>query len=340
MPPRQAKAPRTATPPQPATGKNTPSHAAGAAHARRGRLELPPHQRPPLPDEITVATHLPKTRAKGETLTAANADRHQCYELSVQSVEPEIDFVDKTFRKLRARRAVRLREDFCGTGNSSAEWVRRHKDAHAFGLDIDKPTLEWGLARHGASLTPDQRDRYHLLCRNVLTPGDAVDMDCVLAMNFSYYLFRRRTELQAYLAAVRTSLKPDGILFMDFYGGSDAHTECDDRKKVGSGKSRFTYVWDQAKYNPITGEFRCNIHFEFPDGTKLERAFEYDWRLWGLAELTDLLHEVGFRQVSVYWEGDELGDDGRPTGEGNGVYKPTTKGTPDPAYICYVVAER
>ncbi|MCA9297734.1 MAG: hypothetical protein KDA28_01630, partial [Phycisphaerales bacterium] len=58
-------------------------------------------------------------------LTAKTADRHILYQESVQNVEAEIDFVDEQFRKRRGRHARRLREDFCGTANTSCEWVRR-----------------------------------------------------------------------------------------------------------------------------------------------------------------------------------------------------------------------
>ncbi len=56
---------------------------------------------------------------KPAALTARTADRHELYQLSVQNVESEIDFVDAEFERLRGRKAVRLREDFCGTGNTS-----------------------------------------------------------------------------------------------------------------------------------------------------------------------------------------------------------------------------
>ena len=58
---------------------------------------------------------------------ASKADRHVLYEDSVQCVEAEIDFIDETFKKLRSRTPRLLREDFCGTANTSCEWVRRRK---------------------------------------------------------------------------------------------------------------------------------------------------------------------------------------------------------------------
>jgi hypothetical protein len=92
------------------------------------------------------------------------------------------------------------------------------------------------------------------------------------------------------------------------------------------------YEWDQAEYNPITGDKVCHIHFEFKDGSRMERAFTYRWRLWTLPELREILGEAGFRTVTVYWEG----NDGK--GGGNGVFSPKKSGDADASFICYIVA--
>lgn len=279
--------------------------------------------------------------AKPKGLTAATADIHELYQLSVQNVESEIDFVDTTYKALRGRLAVRLREDFCGTGNTSCEWVRRRPNNLAFGLDIDQPTLDWGLEHNVAPMDPAQRKRVNLINRDVLSPGDAVGMDCVLAMNFSYWLFKTRDEMKAYFKAVRASLAPDGVFFLDHYGGSESTSELVEKREVEPGKGRsFVYEWDQASFNPITGGMTCRIHFRFPDKTRIKNAFEYHWRLWTLPEIRELLAEAGFSKVTVYWEGDELDKKGEPTGDGNGEFLPTETGTADPAYISYITAER
>ena len=277
-------------------------------------------------------------------LTAKTADRHALYQAAVQNVEAEIDFVDKTYRKLRGKKARLLREDFCGTGNTSCEWVRRRKDNEAVGLDIDLETLEWGREHCVGSLSEEDRGRVSLVKRDVLAPGDAVGMDAILAMNFSYWLFQTREEMVRYFKSVREGLADDGVFFQDFYGGSEAGTETEERRKCTlpkeQGGGSYTYVWDQNTFNPITGEMFCRIHFEFRDKTRMTDAFTYTWRLWTLPELRELLAEAGFSSTTVYWEGDELDEDGEPTGEGNGVFKPTMKGTADPAFICYVVSEK
>jgi hypothetical protein len=96
----------------------------------------------------------------------------------------------------------------------------------------------------------------------------------------------------------------------------------------------FTYIWDQARYSPVTGEMLCHIHFKFPDGSKLKKAFSYDWRLWTLPEVREMLTDAGFERVTVYWEGTD------EDGEGNGVFTPEEKGEADAGWIAYIVAEK
>ena len=262
-------------------------------------------------------------------LTAASADRHVLYERSVQNAESEIDFVVKTYKKRRGRRPETLREDFCGTGNTSCEFVRRRAENRAFGLDLDASVLAWGRSHHVAGLTDAQASRVRLLECDVRTPpSEATGTDCVLAMNFSYWCFTTRAELMAYFASVRSSLGPEGVFFLDHYSGSESMEELEERRNIGG----FTYVWDQHRYNPVTGAMRCYIHFEFPDGTALRKAFRYDWRLWGLAETVDVLRDAGFSSVTVYAEG----EDGE--GGGDGVFKASTKIDADPSFVNYIVA--
>jgi len=267
-------------------------------------------------------------RARGTSM-AAQADRHVLYEQSVQCVESEIDFVEETFRDIRGRSARILREDFCGTANTSCEWVRRHRSNRAIGVDLDPDVQEWGRRHHVARLGRAAR-RVQLVNADVLTVRTE-PVDVVLAMNFSYWIFKDRATMRRYFEHVREALVDDGVFFLDAYGGYEAFMETRDRH-VYDG---FTYTWDQAAYNPITGEMTCHIHFSFPDGSRLPRAFTYHWRLWTLPELRELLAEAGFADVTVYWEGTD-----EETGEGNGVFEPTEEGEADPAFITYLVASK
>jgi len=261
---------------------------------------------------------------------AQRADRHVLYQDSVQDVEAEINFVEEIWKELRKRPASRLREDFCGTANTACEWVRRGEDHEALGVDLDTEVLDWGRQHNLSKLKPQQRARVRLLEANVLEARkDKVDI--VLAMNFSYWIFKERAEMLRYFRAVHAGLVKDGILFMDAYGGYDAPKELEETRDCDG----FTYIWEQASFNPIDSHMQCYIHFEMPDGSRLDRAFSYYWRLWTLPELREILLEAGFTKVTVYWEGTD-----EKTGEGDGNYLPATVGDADPGWVCYITAEK
>jgi len=261
---------------------------------------------------------------------ADTADRHEYYEKAVQCVESEIDMIDETFESLRGRKAMTLREDFCGTGNTSCEWVRRRKNNTAVGLDLDQEVLDWGMANKVSKLKPEQRKRIALLRQDVLE-ANCDPVDIILAMNFSYQLFKKRDQLREYFRRARSGLADEGMLFIDAYGGYESWKEIREKTKYDD----FTYYWHQKKFNPITGEMLCHIHFRFKDKSWMKKAFTYDWRLWTLPELQEILLEAGFSKVQVYWEGTD-----EETGEGSGEYYPTSEGEDDPSWIVYIACEK
>jgi hypothetical protein len=261
---------------------------------------------------------------------AARADRHDLYQRSVQDVESEIDFVSETWSALRTRPARLLREDFCGTANTSCEWVRRDPHHRAVGVDLDAGVLDWGRVHNLSVLTSAEQERIDLLQADV-RKADTPLTDIILAMNFSYYLFTERQTMFDYFVAARHSLADDGILFLDAYGGYEAPMVLQEPRDCEG----FTYIWDQASFNPINSEMTCHIHFEFSDKTRLEKAFSYHWRLWTLPEIREILAEAGFASTRVYWEGTD--EDGE---EGNGIFTPTEEGDADPGWVCYIVAQR
>lgn len=264
-------------------------------------------------------------------LTAATADRHVLYEAAVQNPEAELDFVSRVFKRIKGKPLHTLREDFCGTGYTSAEWVKRGSEHVAYGLDLDQPTLDWGHKHHLSRLTDEQRSRVHLFNCNVLTPvEESRAVDAVLAMNFSYWIFKTRESLRKYFEVVHTTMRPGGVFFLDHYGGWESQRHQTDRKRC----TGFTYLWEQHKFNPVTFDAECRIHFEFRDGTRMDKAFVYHWRMWQLPELQELLKEAGFRKVGVYWEG----DDGK--GGGNGIFRETRNPEVCPVSLSYLVAEK
>ena len=265
---------------------------------------------------------------------SALADRHLLYELAVQDVEAEIDFVEQTWSELRQRPAVVLREDFCGTANTACEWVMRDDSHHAIGVDLDPEVLDWGRSNWLTRLDEEQFERIELLNEDVAQtcPGP---VDIILAMNFSYFLFMKREDMRDYFMNVLDGLVSDGILFLDAYGGYEApmvlteSRECQDEDG-----NDFTYIWEQASFNPIDSTMNCHIHFEFPDESRMDRAFDYRWRLWTLPELREILYEAGFSKVDIYWEGTD-----EEKNEGNGIYTPSEIGDADPGWVCYIVCQ-
>ncbi len=264
---------------------------------------------------------------------AEQADPHQLYELSVQCAEAEIDFVDATYRTLRGRNARLLREDFCGTASVSCEWVKRRRGNRAVGVDIDPGVLEWGRHNNLCQLSESQLKRIELKKGNVLTARTETP-DLILAMNFSYWLFTERKTLKRYFRSLLRALPDDGVLFLDAYGGYDSFRSIEEQREIDADGWQFTYTWEHEKYDPITGRLICNIHFDFPDGSRLERAFRYDWRLWTLPEIRELLKEAGFGRVVVYWQGWD--EDGEPDGE----FVPAEEGEAEAGWICYLTAEK
>ncbi|MEN8168227.1 MAG: class I SAM-dependent methyltransferase, partial [Pseudomonadota bacterium] len=137
-----------------------------------------------------------------------------------------------------------------------------------------------------------------------------------------------------YFRRVHQQLAADGILFLDAYGGYDSFRDIEEEREIEDGDSSFTYVWEQEKYEPISGDLICHIHFDFADGSRLEKAFSYDWRLWTLPEIGELLAEAGFSRVTVYWQGfDEAG-------EADGIFEAVEEGDADAGWICYLTAEK
>lgn len=258
------------------------------------------------------------------------ADKHLLYEQAVQCVEAEIDMVDASFESIRGYPAKTLREDFCGTAQTSIEWIQRRSDNVAIGVDLDGEVLEWSSIHHLDHLVLEERGRIELLRQDV-RKLEIEPVQMVLAMNFSYQLFNTRAALKSYFLGVRQGLSDDGIFFLDAFGGYDCYKEIEETT-VCDG---FDYIWDQASYNPIDGGMQCYIHFTFPDGSRLDRAFSYYWRMWTLPELQELLIEAGFVNVTVYWEGTD-----EETGQGDGIYTPARVGDADPAWVCYISAEK
>lgn len=271
-------------------------------------------------------------KAKGKkpkrVLTRANADRFELYEQSVQSADVDAALIASIFAREVGRPARTLREDFCGSAWLCAEWVKRHRENRAVGLDLSAEVLAWGKRKHLGRIG-DAAMRVSLKRQNVLSPSGG-KFDAIIAYNYSYFIFHERQVLRKYFQAVHRHLERDGLFFLDIFGGPASQREESEKRK----QRGFEYEWEQEYFNPIDFRFLSHIHFNFADGTRLKNAFTYDWRLWQITEVRELLEEVGFRTVHVYWENEDK------RGNGNGTFRKRQVVDADDSWTAYLVASK
>lgn len=251
-------------------------------------------------------------KARSKTL-AAGADRYALYQRAVQCPDHDVKLIDRAFRQAYGRAPRLLREDFCGAAAVAVAWAGSNPERQAWAIDLDHEPLDWGMLHNLLPQPEVVRKRVQLIQADVQT-AVTPKVDVIAAQNFSFCLFKERRQLLNYFRTTRRYLKREGLLVLDVLGGSD--TRIEDReecRRIGGG---VTYVWEQRRYDPISDRGLFSIHFRFKDGSELKDAFSYDWRLWSLPELRDLLHEAGFKRCEVYWE-----DQDGQTGGGTGVFR-------------------
>lgn len=257
--------------------------------------------------------------------------KYEMYEAAVQDPEGDVDRSLVFFEELVGRPPAVLREDFCGTFKISAAWVKREENRSAIGVDLDPEPIASGMRRHFPNLDASQKARLDIRqadVREVTTPA----ADIALAGNFSSFIFKTQDTMLAYLKAVHASLAEDGILLLEIAGGPGLIAQEEEARGVYKGDHKwFTYIWDQKSFNPINHDVLYAIHFELKGGHRMEDAFTYDWRLWTIPELRDLLQRAGFVDTAVYWEMEDEDD------EDDGYYALAETANNDPAWLCYVV---
>lgn len=256
-------------------------------------------------------------------------DKYAYYIRAVQSPEVDCQFASDTFKELRGGRPRVLREDFCGTFGICCEWVRRHKLNRAIGIDLDAEPLAYGMEHYLSALRTDQQNRVLVRQANVLS-ARVPKADVTMALNFSFYFFKERRQLLNYFRRARLGLKSKGLFIVDAFGGKDSQEGNEESTKFKD----FQYFWEQKNYDPITGEALFYIHFKLKDEKRRrEKVFTYDWRMWTIPEIRELMIDAGFKRTHVYWEGTTR------SGAGNGVFKRAEKGEECDGWVAYVVGE-
>ena len=257
--------------------------------------------------------------------------KYELYEHAVQDPGEEVKLLRNMYEHAFRRRPHLFREDFCATFLLAVEWVRLDPKNRAMAIDKDAVPLRYGREKHLSKLSEDQKRRLTLFkqdVRRVTRPG----ADIILSPNFSGLFMKTRRDLLEYLHACHASLNKSGIMVFDLLGGSEQGGPNQEtrRCRLEDGR-RFTYTWEQTDFNPINHEATYFIHFGFPDGREMRRAFRYDWRLWSIPEIREAMVDAGFDSTKVYWEGDE------PGGGGNGVFTRTEKAENCASWLAYVV---
>lgn len=243
------------------------------------------------------------------------------YAEAVQQPLAEIRFVERAhaWHRRRAKLAVRqaffLREDFAGTCDIAAAWVRSDEDREAIGVERHGPTLAWAARRHA------DLDRFHPVEADVCAfHGPRVD--ATLATNFSVLGWHTRPALLAYFRHARRCLRPGGVFVMDLFGGPGAERPGVQERDAGG----FGYRWEQRSHDPRTARIDCRIRFEL-DGAIVD-GFSYDWRLWRPAELLEALAEAGFDRPTL-WASD-----------GRGTHRPGGRLEAGEDFVCYLSGAR
>lgn len=254
--------------------------------------------------------------------------KYELYESSVQAPEDDVKFLTKIFKKETKSYPYSIREDFCGTFFLCSEWVKSHHQRSALGIDISKVPTSYGFENHFSHLNEDQKSRLTVLNRDVREVSNPKS-DLICALNFSYFIFKTRDLLKEYFVSVRKSLNKEGLFIVDHFGGpANMVPQNEVRFCEASDGKKFKYYWEQETFNPIKNEAKFNIHFVSPDRVKMNKAFRYDWRMWSIVEIRELLMEAGFSNSKVYWE------------FGGEDFYPTEKGEDDcDVWICYIVAK-
>lgn len=258
-------------------------------------------------------------------------DKYKYYLRSVQSPENDVIFLRDVYKELKGKKPITLREDFCGTFAILCEWVKLSKSHLGIGIDLDREPTIYGRDRNWAKLDAFQQERVNVLNENVLSKG-LPQADIVVAMNFSYFIFKTRATMKDYFSKSFASLNEGGLFVIDCFGGS----ACQQPNEEETVHKNFSYFWDQESFDPITNHALFHIHFKLKgEKRRRESVFRYDWRMWSIPELRDIMEEVGFRRTHVYWEGSTK------DGDGNGEFTRMEACNEDcEAWVAYIVGEK
>jgi ubiquinone/menaquinone biosynthesis C-methylase UbiE len=252
---------------------------------------------------------------------ASARERYDLYERAAQSPERQARFLQAVAPGARV-----LGEDGCGAGSLSIAWAGLSAEHRAAAVDLDPEPLE---------ILREKAERGGVSDRVETIVGDIrevkVPVDLIALLNFSVGYFHERADLLGYLRRARSRLEDaGGTLVCDLYGGADAWAIGRSELELRGG---VRYEWEQREADPLTGRVVNAMHFERESGERIEDAFVYEWRLWGVPELRDAMLEAGFAATEVY---DRLGD--ATLEDGSLLAMPASGDEVDENFVVYVAA--
>jgi SAM-dependent methyltransferase len=271
-------------------------------------------------------------KARSKTRQKPAFDKYFHYTHSVQSAEHDAELLWKMMRKVwigPLPKAPVLQEDFCGTAALCYEWVRLGTNHQATGIDLDSNALAWGAQHHTSELSNKEISRVNLVHGDVMK-DHGVKPHVICALNFSYFFIKDRSTLKQYFQACKRSLSKNGLLILDVFGGPEYLMPHSDQRR--NHEQKFTYWWDVEMFDAITNQIKCHIHFKRDGEPQRRSVFTYDWRLWSIPEITDVLKESGFTKIEYWAEGLDR------AGHGNGLFKPIKHETSCETWVTYIVA--
>lgn len=190
-----------------------------------------------------------------------------------------------------------LHEDFCGSAAISRVWCGV-PGRRAVATDLDGTVLAHAKSRARGLDVRFVRD-------SVLDQPPAVpDADVIFAGNFSVGEFEVRTDLLQYLSRCHRRLRDGGILVCDLFGAAPRTDGGSLRRMIPlPGGGIVEYTWEQRAWDPWSANVQCVIHFRVLEGGEVTAsypdAFTYFWRVWGVAEFVDALHDAGVWRCEV-----------------------------------------
>ena len=275
----------------------------------------------------------------------------ELYRWSTQDPNAQAAALAEIFRRIRPGQEPQLlREDFAGNAADSVAWIAGGRQRRAIAVDMNAPTLEHAK-RRADRLLGKRAERLHFVLADVhqIAPPQVAAADVLSVLNFSSFYLHTRRDLLRYFRHAHSTLSKRGILVLNAFGGPAAMRAHVDHHRIHPERERgqiralpaFDYYWEQLGYDACTSRIHCRIHFDVNDveqmngKRRIANAFEYDWRLWTLPELTEAMREAGFRKAQV-WRHTASGPPDRP----KVFLGPVRKLSDQELWVAYVVGIR